>query len=117
MNNNKFKLIYQKDPIENQFASSFEEAFILTNYKNEILNKTLKELKPNIYKEITGNKENISKNIDNSFKWQCKLKNDKSNFINKLLFNIINKEKNDITPSLPIYIIDALDFIKKNLNS
>lgn len=115
--NNKFKLIYQKDPIENQFASSFEEAFILTNYKNEILNKTLKELKPKIYKEITGNKENVSKNIDNSFKWQCKLKNDKSNFINKLLFNIINKEKNDPIPSLPIYIIDALDFIKKNLNS
>ncbi|MBJ2117256.1 MULTISPECIES: AAA family ATPase [Proteus] len=115
--NKKFKLIFQKDPIENQFASSFEEAFILTNYKNKILNKTLKELKPRIYKEIIGadNKKNMPKNIENSFKWQCKLEKDKSEFTNKLLFNIINKDPKTPTPSLPKYITDALEFIKKNL--
>lgn len=48
-------VVYQ-GKISYYYATSFEEAYILTNYNNDILNATLKKLRRNIYKDIVGNK-------------------------------------------------------------
>lgn len=53
-------MTYQGE-INGYYATSFEEAFILTNYDNEITNELLKELKPNIYKSIVGKKLNMKR--------------------------------------------------------
>ena len=76
-------VVYQ-GKISYYYATSFEEAYILTNYNNDILNATLKKLRRNIYKDIVGNKE-YRNNRKNSYKWQCKLEKSKSDFANELL--------------------------------
>lgn len=50
---NNLYLAYQ-GKINGYYATSFEEAFILTNYDNALANELLKELKPQIYKSIVG---------------------------------------------------------------
>lgn len=77
-------VVYQ-GKISYYYATSFEEAYILTNYNNDILNATLKKLRRNIYKDIVGNKE-YRNNRKNSYKWQCKLEKSKSDFANELGF-------------------------------
>ena len=98
----------QIDAINGFYATSFEEAFILTNYNNKILNDTLHEIKPEIYTECTNNGQI---NINKSFELQRKLTNDKSRFANTLLFNMLSSA--DPTPKLPQYIEDAFFFCKK----
>lgn len=110
----KLRVITQKDSIENYYASSFEEAFILTNSENNILNEVLKSIKPIIYKNIIDN----GGLVKNSFKFQMKLKDSKSDFANKLLYEILTekeKEKENI-PVLPSYILDGFEFIKEELS-
>ena len=58
-------LAYQ-GKINGYYATSFEEALILNNYDNEVMNNILKELKPRIYTNIVGIKPDYKKNIDNS---------------------------------------------------
>ena len=100
----------QIDAINGFYATSFEEAFILTNYNNKILNDTLHEIKPEIYTECTNNGQI---NINKSFELQRKLTNDKSRFANTLLFNMLSSA--DPTPKLPQYIEDAFSFVKEKL--
>lgn len=100
----------QIEKIDKFYATSFEEAFILTNDNNKILNEVLNEIKPDIYKECSNNNQ-INKN--NSFKLQVKLSKDKSQFANALLFKILTSE--DTSPQLPKYIQDAFTFIKENI--
>lgn len=97
------------------FATSFEEAFILTNYNNKILNDLLKEMKPRIYKNITTAETDYTKNIQNSYKWQVKLEKDKGEFASKLLYKIVNEESEKEIPELPKYIVDGLDWIERKL--
>lgn len=47
--------------IDEYYATSFEEAFILTNFQNKILNRVLEKMKPNIYKEIVGEEKKFIK--------------------------------------------------------
>ncbi|ELC8350912.1 ATP-dependent nuclease [Clostridium perfringens] len=103
--------------INDYYATSFEEAFILTNYNNGLLNKVLKNTKPKIYNEIVGEDENIDfkNNLKNSYKWQCKLSNDKSNFANELLYNLIIEENCENIPKLPKYIKNGFDILTKDL--
>ncbi len=107
-------LIFQKDAIEKYYATSLEEAFILSNYDNDILKNVLRKCKPNIYSSITkGNGENL---IEHSFKFQKKLADSKSNFANDLLYQcIINEESK--TPKLPSYIQDGFNWLIKALSS
>lgn len=51
---NNLYLAYQGQKIEGYFATSFEEAYILTNYKNTIVNDVIKKMKPKIYRDILG---------------------------------------------------------------
>lgn len=107
-------LTYQGE-INGYYATSFEEAFILTNYDNEITNELLKELKPNIYKSIVGKKVEYEKNKENSYKWQMKLGKCKGEFASKLLYKVVNEELEERIPRLPEYISDGLDWIEKKL--
>ncbi|GAA59637.1 hypothetical protein P20652_1501 [Pseudoalteromonas sp. BSi20652] len=112
-----FMIVFQKDAINGFVASSFEEAYILTNYEHKTLNKTLKELKPRIYKRIVGASglENTNQSKEKSFEWQCKLASSKSDFANTLLYEIITSNIN--APQLPKYIEDGLDWLTKKLNN
>ena len=112
--NGNLYLTYQGE-INGYYASSFEEAFILTNYDNEIINELLKELKPNIYKSIVGKKVEYEKNKENSYKWQMKLGKCKGEFASKLLYKVVNEELEERIPRLPEYISDGLDWIEKKL--
>jgi putative ATP-dependent endonuclease of OLD family len=112
-----FKVVFQKDPINGFIASSFEEAYILNNYDNDILNATLKELKPAIYKRIVGTEgeENTDNSKNKSFEWQCKLASSKSDFSNTLLYKIITSD--DKSPPLPKYIDDGLTWLEERLSN
>lgn len=112
-----FKIVFQKDPINGFIASSFEEAFILTNYDDDTLNSVLEELKPRIYKKIVGKKggENKTNSRDKSFEWQCKLASSKSSFSNTLLYKIITSDNKE--PPLPKYIKDGLTWLTEKLDN
>lgn len=104
-----------QNAIGEYYPTSFEEALILTNHDNLILNSAIKKVKPRIYKEIVGkpvNKENIK---TNSYKLQVKLSKSKSDFANTLLYNIINKKNTDNDLVLPDYILKALKWLNDNI--
>jgi predicted ATP-dependent endonuclease of OLD family len=107
--------VFQKDAVEGFCATSFEEAFILQNYNNEILNLVLKKLKPNIYQNIIGpelNKDNLK---NNSYKLQVKLEDCKSDFSNELLYQFIINDDKTLIPELPKYINDGLNWLKEEI--
>lgn len=104
-------ILCQKDPIENYFATSFEEAFILTNSQNYIVKSTLEKVKPDVYKNII----NDGGIVKNSFKLQKKLSDSKSDFANTLLYEILVCNDKTSIPKLPKYIEDGLQFLKDRL--
>ncbi len=93
--------------------TSFEEALILKNFKSATLNKVLKKVKPTIYKQITVDGTILSRNKRNSYKWQRKLSEDKSEFANEILYQLLVNEDNDI--KLPKYIEDGLSEVENML--
>lgn len=97
------------------YPTSFEEAFISKNYDNAMLNGVLKDIKPNIYKEIVGDPIILLKNKKNSFKWQMKLSDEKSEFSNNLLYEILTKDEN--IPVLPKYIQKGFSYLSNKLKS
>ncbi len=105
------KVISQVQPIQEYYATSFEEAFILTNGQNEILKNSLSQVKSNIYNDVikTGGV------VKNSFKLQKKLSSNKSDFANTLLYEILTCENEALIPLLPNYIMDGLNFLKERL--
>jgi putative ATP-dependent endonuclease of OLD family len=98
------------------YATSFEEAFILTNFKNQILNDTIKELKPDIYSSIVGTKIDIEELKNNSYKLQRKLAGCKSDFANKLLFKYITSDAAAELPQLPQYVTEGFTWLSTKLN-
>lgn len=110
-------ITFQKEKINDCYATSLEESLILSNYDNTILNNSIKEVKPNIYKEIVG-EDLIKKNLsDNSYKLQKKLSDDKSNFANTLLYQFSINENIEDLPTLPKYINDSIVWLKNKLNN
>lgn len=114
---NNMYIAIQNEPIEGYYATSLEEAFILQNYDNDILNNAVKKIKPNIYKEIIGDPENRKNLADNSYKLQKKLSKSKSDFANTLLYELSIEDDKEKHPRLPNYIKNALDWIKTKLTS
>ncbi len=106
-------ITFQSQKVEDFYATSFEEAYILKNYNNDLLNNVLKELKPQIYNEIVGEPENRNNLKKNSYKLQNKLSNSKSDFANEILYQLSITEEE--TPKLPEYIQNAIDWLKKGL--
>ena len=111
-----FKIVYQKDEIEGYYASSFEEAYILTNHSNSILNKTLKEIKPRIFNRIVvrEGKTDYTQNTHHSYEWQRKLSSSKSDFANTLIYFILSSDTE--SPSMPEYIGTGVDWLSNKLN-
>lgn len=112
-------LVFQKDPIHGQYATSFEEALILTNFNNNIINSVIRECKPDIYRSILsqGGTESSYNLVNNSYKLQKKLSGSKSDFSNKLLYKIltIEEEKEDELLRLPAYIEDGFKWLEIKL--
>ena len=100
--------IYSQGKINNNYATSFEEAVILTNSKN---NKTrilelLKEIHPKLLKE--KKEDNL---IEWSYFWQKKLSDSKSKFSNLIVYKSITENDPYITP--PSYIKYALNSLEE----
>ncbi|MDU1004153.1 MAG: AAA family ATPase [Clostridium butyricum] len=111
LNVGNLKVIFQEGTIWGEYATSFEEAFILRNINNKIVNEVLKEIKPNVYSKVIK----MGGLHLNSYKLQKSLSESKSDFANMILYKmIICDEKKDI-PSLPKYIDDGLQYIEKML--
>lgn len=110
-------VVFQKDPIEKQYATSFEEALVLTNYNNHVFNDVLEATKPDIYKKIVGAGEDkdLTNLVGRSFEIQRKLASSKSDFANTLLYKLIVSENNGI--NLPTYIKDGLEWLAKMLET
>lgn len=95
------------------YPTSFEEAFILTNYNNCLLNTVLKEEKPQLYNKKIGTDQKNNRKY--SYWWQVKLSDDKSKFSNNILYNLIVSDESCI-PTLPNYILKGLEYIEKSLS-
>lgn len=95
------------------YPTSFEEAFILTNYNNCLLNTVLKEEKPQLYNKKIGTDQKNNRKY--SYWWQIKLSDDKSQFSNNILYNLIVSDESCI-PALPNYILKGLEYIEKSLS-
>ena len=114
--NENIFIVFQKNKVSGYYATSLEEAFILLNFKNKILNNALVKCKPRVYKEIVGDSDDKNKLKDNSFKIQSKLSDSKNNFSSELLYGcIVSNEKN--IPKLPSYIMDGFKWLETELNS
>lgn len=108
-------LTFQSQQVENYYATSLEESYILKNYNNDLLNIVLKKLKPQIYSGIVGEPENRNNLKNNSYKLQSKLSNSKSDFANELLYQLSIKEDDIDIPDLPEYIQNAIEWLKVKL--
>lgn len=105
-------IAYQQK-IGKYYPTSFEEAFILTNASNEILNNVLSFVKPNIYEKVTQQGKN--QNTEQSYLWQVKLAKEKERFANELLYALISEENTEKYPVLPEYINSGLEWLIKKL--
>lgn len=98
------------------YPTSFEEAFILTNADNEILNVILKDIKKRAYQRIVekNGSPDYEQNKHNSYEWQEILSSVKGEFASKLLYALIT-EPEDKRPKLPMYIKQGLEWLSKKL--
>lgn len=95
------------------YPTSFEEALILSNYKNDILKAALGATKPQIYKNIhNGDDENLR---EYSRLLQKKLSDSKSEFTNRLLTELVIEENDDDSLNMPNYIAEGLKWLKCQL--
>jgi putative ATP-dependent endonuclease of OLD family len=103
--------------IEGIYPTSFEDAYILTNYENDMLNSVLQNMKPDIYRGIIGEEGDLSKLKQNSYKLQRKLSNNKSDFANELLYKFITNSEEALIPCLPEYIENGLSWLLNKLEN
>lgn len=98
------------------YPTSFEEAFILTNADNEILNDILSDMKKTTYKQIVGKNGSLDyeQNRKRSYEWQVKLSDAKGEFASRLLYALVT-EPQDKLPKLPEYIELGLEWLSKKL--
>lgn len=103
--------------VNDYYPTSFEEAFILTNYKNVLLNSVLKKVKPKIYTAIIKKDKRFDNIKVNSYKLQRKLTKSKSDFANELLYKLINEGEHMAMaiPTLPKYIENGMVWLTKKL--
>ena len=99
------------------YPTSFEEAFILTNFDNNILNDVLEKIRPGVYEEVMGKEaKNFQNNKEKSYRWQQTLNNSKkTELADTLFYEIIMEEDNNKIPKLPEYIKKWLNELDKLL--
>lgn len=98
------------------FPTSLEEAFILTNADNEVLNAILKDIKKGTYQQIVekNGAPDYEQNKQRSYEWQVKLSNAKGEFASKLLYALVTEPEGE-RPKLPKYIEQGLEWLSKKL--
>jgi len=100
----------QIEPIQGYYATSFEEAFVLTNWDNKTIKDVLIDIKPQKIKEIIGKDyKNIEKLKSESYKIQEMLSKDKGDFAITLLEKMSNEKHHNL--KLPKYIDDGLNWL------
>ncbi|MFH2049371.1 MAG: AAA family ATPase, partial [bacterium] len=104
-------VVFQREAVEGYYATSFEEAFILCNNKNELLNKVLSSLKPKLYGDVVGDDRDKEKLKHASYQMQSKLSKSKSDFSNEILYEIVVSDDLGSIPELPKYITDGLRWL------
>lgn len=111
--------VFQKDVEHGVYATSFEEAYILKNYQNPLLNKILKNLKPTIYTGIVGaeGSEKFDQLISQSYKLQRKLSKSKSDFANTLLYEMVTNDDETSQPEIPRYIVEGLTWLQNKIDA
>ena len=99
------------------YPTSFEEAFILTNFDNNVLNDVLEKIRPGVYEEVMGKEaKNFQNNKEKSYRWQKTLNNSKkTELADTLFYEIIMEEDNNKIPKLPEYIKKGLNELDKLL--
>ena len=110
-------VVCYQNKIDKFYPTSFEEAFILTNFDNNILNDVLKKTKPGVYEEVMGKEaKNFQNNKEKSYRWQKTLNNSKkTELADTLFYEIIMEEDNNKIPKLPEYIKKGLNELDKLL--
>ncbi|KEQ01725.1 Aralkyl acyl-CoA:amino acid N-acyltransferase [Snodgrassella alvi SCGC AB-598-J21] len=120
---NNTYIVFQKDPINKQYATSLEEAIILTNYDNQLVIESLKSTISTKMFNIIMDNNRINPNC--SFEIQKKLNTNggKTKFASTLLYNMItvtantDPDSSNIIPELPQYITDGFDWLKRQLEN
>lgn len=107
-------ITFQGEKIEDFYATSFEEALILTNYKNRLLNDVLKDTMKQTYKHVVEIESAVDydKIKKRSYFFQKKLSEKKTQFANALLYKLITS---DCELRMPRYILNGLDWLTKKL--
>ena len=106
--------VFQKDQIEGQYATSLEEAIILTNHNNDLIINLLKEFFPKKSKNFII--ENKIK-CESSYEIQQQINQNcgKTKFASMLLYNTIISDEKSSCIQLPSYIDDGLKWLKNQL--
>lgn len=107
----RLMVVCQKQKINEYYATSFEEAFVLANYDNEIVKNVLKQIVPKTFQESMDD----GGLVKHSYRIQRALADKKSDFADRLLFRIISDETGTLLPKLPQYIEDGLAFLVREL--
>ncbi|WP_158130065.1 ATP-dependent nuclease [Vibrio fluvialis] len=125
--NENIMVVFQKDSVqidskskkpEIYYASSLEEALVLTNYNNAIFRRVLESTIPIFYSEIIQpNTSNFKALAENSFRIQKELTNEKSKFANNIIFNLVVNEKSSKLPALPEYINAGLTWLSNEMSN
>ncbi|MBB1068698.1 AAA family ATPase [Limosilactobacillus sp. RRLNB_1_1] len=101
--------VYCQGKISGNYATSFEEAIILTNAKDKYaqpLIDLLKSVGPRSFKEVST--DDLSGSIiKNSYRFQRKLADKKSKFISDMIYYFVTKD--DFQLKIPAYIQAGLD--------
>lgn len=80
---------------------------------NKIIKQVIKELKPQVYQECMED----GGLAEHSYRIQRSLAQDKSDFANRLLYDIIIGTNDAKEIKLPQYIIDGIDFVVRRLEA
>ena len=99
--------------VEGYYPTSFEEAYILTNYNNSLIKDVIKSMHPQIYKKYVKDSTCLK---ENSRLFQMKLEGNKGKFATDILYSMFDSKYEKELPSLPQYIVDGFDYIAETLS-
>ncbi|MGT2667028.1 ATP-dependent nuclease [Streptococcus rifensis] len=91
-------LSFQDSSIQGFYPTSFEEAYILSNIDNAMLQDILIEMK------IISEKNDINPSFSFAYQEKIAANNKKSEFANELLYKILLEDDNNKHPKLPDYL-------------
>lgn len=99
-------VVTQNEKIEGYYATSLEEALILSNYNSETFQTTLKKAKPNLRGELKDTSRKIQKSFSSS---------EKSSFSALLDYELSVNETFKSEFQIPKYIKEGFEYLKKEL--